>query len=107
MTSYKVKQAEKELAAAKTQLSAARTEERTRARQKTASQTGVSEWLGETMRMLRKRAGMTQQNLADAVGVTRSAVALIETHRCNTTTKRLVAICDALKTDPNTLLGYE
>ncbi len=102
-----VAKAELSFVAAKARLKLAKNRARTKRRRSQAKKAGVNEWLGEVLRELRHESEMTQQSLADAIGLSRAAVTNIEASRCDTTVRRLVAICEVFSTDPNTLLGYE
>jgi transcriptional regulator with XRE-family HTH domain len=57
---------------------------------------GTGDSLGARIRLLRRRRGLTQEGLAAAVGVSRSAVALWETNRGGEA-QNLSAIATALK----------
>ncbi|WP_202908512.1 helix-turn-helix domain-containing protein [Labrys sp. WJW] len=61
--------------------------------------------LGKRIRALRQAAGMTQQQLADAVEVSRAAVAFWETGREGSINKHLTALCQALGVGEDTLLN--
>ena len=50
----------------------------------------------ERMKVARAAAGLSQQELADAVGVTRQTIGLIEAGRYNPSLKLCRAICRAL-----------
>lgn len=52
--------------------------------------------IGERIRRLRKERGMTQEQLAEDVGVSRSAVAQWETGRAGQLTTNLARIADVL-----------
>lgn len=55
----------------------------------------------------RTKAHMTQQELADAVGVTAARISSWERGRSSPGAAHVVALCEALSTDPNTLLGWD
>lgn len=61
--------------------------------------------LGKRIRALRQAAGMTQQQLADAVEVSRAAVAFWETGREGSVNKHLAGLCRALGVGEDTLLN--
>ncbi|MBP0583494.1 transcriptional regulator [Labrys sp. LIt4] len=61
--------------------------------------------LGKRIRALRQAAGLTQQQLADAVEVSRAAVAFWETGREGSINKHLTALCEALGVGEDTLLN--
>ena len=50
----------------------------------------------ERMRAARNAAGLSQQELADAVGATRQTIGLIEAGRYNPSLKLCTAICKTL-----------
>ena len=50
----------------------------------------------ERMKVARTAAGLSQQELADAVGATRQTIGLIEAGRYNPSLKLCTAICKAL-----------
>jgi len=52
--------------------------------------------VGENIRRYRKSRGMTQAQLAEAVGVTRQTIGLIEAGGYNPTLNLCIAICKAL-----------
>ena len=52
---------------------------------------------GELLKSLRTRSGFTQQSLADAVGVSRPAIALWESGRSQPSTNRLQQLFDTLE----------
>lgn len=57
------------------------------------------------IRMYRKAAGMTQEELAETVGIVRSSIANTEAGRQNFSLRRLGRIADALGVAPGTLVG--
>ncbi|WP_454812611.1 helix-turn-helix domain-containing protein [Labrys neptuniae] len=61
--------------------------------------------LGKRIRALRQAVGMTQQQLADAVEVSRAAVAFWETGREGSVNKHLAGLCQALGVGEDTLLN--
>ena len=52
--------------------------------------------VGERVRAARNRAGMTQWQMAERMGVTQPSIAAIEAGRTNPTLGQLAAIADAL-----------
>lgn len=52
----------------------------------------------------RLKAGMTQQELADAVGITRVQIANIETNATKTKIQTILKMCDVFGVTPNDLL---
>ncbi|MFW0786409.1 helix-turn-helix transcriptional regulator [Gordonia sp. CPCC 206044] len=61
--------------------------------------------VGEAIRSARLTSGMSQQQLADASGVSRPAIARIETGEASTQIDRLWELAEALNTAPSTLLA--
>lgn len=59
--------------------------------------------IGESIRMLRKAAGMSQQELADKVGLSRPAISQIEGGKNHPTERTLDAICETLYITPGVL----
>ncbi|WP_165042914.1 helix-turn-helix transcriptional regulator [Adlercreutzia sp. ZJ138] len=57
----------------------------------------------ERLRSARTEAGLSQQQLADAVGATRQTIGLIETGRYNPSLKLCTAICKTLSKTLNDL----
>lgn len=62
--------------------------------------------LGETIAALRKRQGMSQQTLADAVYVTRQTISKWEKNLSVPDADALVRLADALDTTVQALLGH-
>ena len=62
--------------------------------------THASDLLAAAVAELRKRAGMTQRQLADALGREQNLVARIETGQRRVDLVEWVSICKACKTDP-------
>jgi transcriptional regulator with XRE-family HTH domain len=52
--------------------------------------------VGERIKSYREKVGMTQQDLADQIGLTNSAISLIESDKRGVTVEKLRKICDAL-----------
>ena len=61
--------------------------------------------VGDNIRQVRKRRGISQEEFADTAGFSRSYYTEIETGRRNVSLLNLVKIIAALDTDPNTILG--
>lgn len=59
--------------------------------------------LGRAVKELRKRAGFTQQELADKVGLHRTSVARLEAGRHDVAASTLPALAKALGVDPAAL----
>lgn len=63
--------------------------------------------LGQRMKILRKAAGMTQQQVADALGVSRPAIAFWETGREGSARKHIPKLAALFGVDPEIFLtGY-
>lgn len=60
--------------------------------------------IGERVRSFRTAAGMTQDDLADMIGYTRSSIANVEAGRQDLTATRIHAIAEALYVSPADLL---
>lgn len=63
------------------------------------------EAIGERIREIRRQRGITQEGLAEAVGVSRSAVAQWETGRAGQVTGNLTRVADVLGVHVAVLLG--
>ncbi len=61
----------------------------------------------ERLRAARTSCGLSQQDLADAVGATRQTIGLIEAGRYNPSLKLCTAICKTLGTTLNDLFWEE
>lgn len=61
--------------------------------------------LGSRIKELRKRAGISQQGLADVVGISRAAVSLFEIGTSKPSSETLSKLSDALQVDMAYLLG--
>lgn len=59
--------------------------------------------MGAKIRQLREQAGLTQKQLAEAVGVDQSAVARWENEENNPTAARIMQIADVLGCNPGDL----
>jgi transcriptional regulator with XRE-family HTH domain len=79
-----------------------------RPRKKTA---GIDEFapqallIGGNLQKTRKKRGLTQQKLAEKVGVTRAAIAAYETGRVRLTDTTLIDLCRALRVPADEILG--
>ena len=62
--------------------------------------------LGIHIRQLREKKNMSQQDLADDSGVTKSQIARIERAQINTTVKTLIKISNALEIEPKEILNF-
>ena len=61
----------------------------------------------ESLSKHRKSAGISQEKLADMLGVSRQAVSKWETGETQPEMANLLAICKILNITPNELLGYD
>lgn len=62
--------------------------------------------LGIHIRKLRDKKNMSQQDLANDSGITKSQIARIERAEINTTVKTLIKIANALEIEPKDLLNF-
>ncbi|MDP5199143.1 helix-turn-helix domain-containing protein [Flavobacterium sp. DG2-3] len=62
--------------------------------------------LGIHIRQLREKKDLSQQDLADDSGMTKSQIARIETAKINTSVKTLVKIAKGLDIEPKELLDF-
>lgn len=62
--------------------------------------------VGIRIRDIRKSKKIRQVDLAEKVGVTHQSICLIERGKKRPRLQLFVAICDALETNPNSVLGY-
>lgn len=63
--------------------------------------------LGKRIKQARKRAGFTQEKMAEAIGVSRTAVTKWEAGESEPTLEKLVKISALLKVSADYLLGIE
>jgi transcriptional regulator with XRE-family HTH domain len=61
--------------------------------------------LGSVLRAARETAGLTQEALADAAGIDRTYVSLLERDKKSPTVSVLVRICDALGVPASAVLA--
>lgn len=61
--------------------------------------------LGIHIRQLRDKKNMSQQDLANDSGITKSQIARIERAEINTTVRTLIKIANALEIEPKELLN--
>src|SRR5690606_23953916 len=66
---------------------------------------GDPETIGRRIARLRKRAGLTQQGLADLAHISRSLIQQVETGKQNATPSLVAAVAAALHVDPAELYG--
>ncbi|MBS7252998.1 helix-turn-helix domain-containing protein [Flavobacterium branchiicola] len=62
--------------------------------------------LGIHIRQLREKKDLSQQDLADDSGMSKSQIARIETAKINTSVKTLVKIANGLNIEPKELLDF-
>lgn len=62
--------------------------------------------IGSNLKTLRKNRKITQEELAEILGITRAAVSIYERGLANPTLETFVKICEVLECSPNTLLEY-
>lgn len=62
--------------------------------------------LGIHIRQLREKKNMSQQDLANDSGITKSQIARIERAQINTTVKTLIKISNALEIEPKEILNF-
>lgn len=63
--------------------------------------------LGRRVRALRKRAGLTQSELAEAIGMSRYAIISLETGKHDIGASRLVSLASALEADVSDFFAAE
>jgi len=61
--------------------------------------------IGDNIRVARKRKGYSQEEFADIADFSRSYYTEIETGKRNISILNLIKIMEALKVDPNTIIG--
>jgi transcriptional regulator with XRE-family HTH domain len=61
--------------------------------------------IGDNIRAVRKKRGYSQEEFADIVGFSRSYHTEIETGKRNISVLNLIKIIEALKVDPNEIIG--
>lgn len=65
------------------------------------------QFIGQRIKRLRQQSGLSQRELAEAMGIKQSALSLLESGRtAQPSEMQLRKICAALRTDPNTLYGF-
>lgn len=67
----------------------------------------TQESIGESIRQIRERRGLTRYDLARAAGYSYKLIRRIETGRCYPSVPSLIDICMALDTTPNDILKGE
>ena len=68
---------------------------------------GFTSVFGMMIKLEREKKGMSQQELADLIGLSRSQITQIELGGSSTTIPNLMRICAVLGRTPNEMLGYE
>ncbi len=66
----------------------------------------MSKEFGNHLRKIRMSKGFSQQNMAEMLGVHRSAYTYYETGKSEPSFEKLKKICDYLQVDFNTMLDY-
>jgi len=61
--------------------------------------------IGDNIRKIRKQRGYSQEEFADVAGFSRSYYTEIETGKRNISVLNLIKIIEALKVDPNEIIG--
>ena len=61
---------------------------------------------GKRIKEMRKKAGVTQEELADAIGMTREALARIETGKNGTSVDGIINLAQYFKTSTDNILGW-
>ena len=69
--------------------------------------TKILENLGKKIKYYRKEANLTQEQLAEKVGVHQTYIGKLETGKINASTKQLFIISKALKVDMKDLFDFE
>ncbi|MFH1381544.1 MAG: helix-turn-helix transcriptional regulator [Chloroflexota bacterium] len=62
--------------------------------------------IGDNIRTIRKQRGYSQEEFADIAGFSRSYYTEIETGKRNISVLNLIKIVEALKVDPDDILGH-
>ena len=68
---------------------------------------GFTAIFGTMTKLEREKRGMTQQELADLIGLSRTQITNIEGGGSSTTLINCIRICAVLGRTPNEMLGYE
>ena len=63
--------------------------------------------LGERIKEVRKTNGITQEKLAELIGVSRTAITRWESGETNPTVDHLIAVCRVLQINEGALLGHD
>lgn len=63
--------------------------------------------IGENVKKLREERGLTQEDLADMLKITRSAVTMIEANRRKVSSDEVVALCQIFGVSADALLDNE
>ena len=63
--------------------------------------------LGATLREARRKAALTQDDVAERIGIVGAVLGRMERGHCLPSVPTLRRICDVLRVDPNALLGLD
>lgn len=61
--------------------------------------------IGQNLKRSRKRKHLTQQDISDRTGISRSVIGRYETGIIEISMSNFIAICDAIGCDPREILG--
>ena len=62
--------------------------------------------IDRNIKKIRKQKGMTQLQIAEKMNIHRSTYTYYEIGKCDISAVKILALCEILDTDPNTLLGF-
>ena len=62
--------------------------------------------IGRNIKEIRKQKGMTQLQIAEKMNIHRSTYTYYEIGKCDISAVKILALCEILDNDPNTLLGF-
>ena len=63
--------------------------------------------IGERFLVIRKRYDLTQDELSEAIGISRYKLSLIENNKRQLKIEEMIKLCKALKISPNNFLGVK
>ena len=63
--------------------------------------------IGENIKRLRKAKNVTQEQIAEVLGISVTAVSKWERNEAQPELSKIVALCELFEVDANELLGYE
>ena len=63
--------------------------------------------IGTQLRTLRYKRGLKIEDVAEALGASKSHLSLTERDKCDTRVGYLLRLCHFYRTDPNTILEWE